>query len=738
MQKLQNPKENLIKNTRNYTMTKNVKAFSLGLIILFCAQVIMAQSTISGKIVDEERQPLSGANIVIKNTTIGTASDSEGNYILKGLSNGEYIIRLSFFGYETVEKQVLVNKDNLNLDFVLTQTSIDLNAVVITGTRTEKSLKNTPVVTQSIAIQDLNNRGATNITEALEMQVPGLEFTSQAQGKSISLQGIDPQYMLFLVNGERMAGETYGDIDYSRINMADIQHIEVVKGASSTLYGSSALGGVVNIITKTPDQKIQTYASTRFSKYNTQNYRLSIGSKLGKFSTQTSVNYDNTDGYDLIDGDSFRTQEKEDAVVINEHLKYSFTKDFLLEANASFMNKNRENTSANLYDRRNRDFTYGVKSSWFLNPKDNITLSWNSDKYELFNKVPTQENGGNIDIVSDYKNVYNNARLMGNFNLADWNLLTVGTEYINENMTAPRNDIDNESNTNFVLFAQEDLQLTPDLNLIAGARAHNNTIYNWHFTPQLAAMYKVSNLSFRGSHSLGYKTPTLKEKYMNFQIPAPGPPMFLVGNENLKPETSNYTSLSAEYNYNGISFSVTAYRNKIKDMISENLDTFTVVNPGPNMYIEYQYENLNEVLIQGIDLMLKAKIVNGLLFSGTTTFSRKTNEITGEEFENTRNFMGKYNLDYTFKHKLYRLNTNLQSNFYGGKTINLMDETTHQIEKVSLESFSLWRLTTTQTFKENYFVKLGIDNIFDYTDPNGGYNTGTPGRTFFFGCGINF
>ena len=113
--------------------------------------------------------------------------------------------------------------------------------------------------------------------------------------------------------------------------------------------------------------------------------------------------------------------------------------------------------------------------------------------------------------------------------------------------------------------------------------------------------------------------------------------------------------------------------------------------------------------------MLKAKITKGLMFTGTTTFSRKTNEITGEEFENSRSFMGKYNLDYTFKRNDYRLNTNLQSNFYGGKTINLMDETTHQVEKVDLESFSLWRLTTTQTFKDNYFVKLGIENLFDYT-----------------------
>jgi len=134
---------------------------------------------------------------------------------------------------------------------------------------------------------------------------------------------------------------------------------------------------------------------------------------------------------------------------------------------------------------------------------------------------------------------------------------------------------------------------------------------------------------------------------------------------------------------------------------------------------------------------LKTKIINNLTFTGATTFSKKTNEITGEDFENARNFTGKGNLDYNFTKQNYNLNINLQGNFYGGKTINLMDETTHQLEKVELENFSIWRLTTTQTLKNNYYLRLGIDNIFDYIDESGGYNNGSPGRTYFFGIGLN-
>jgi outer membrane receptor for ferrienterochelin and colicins len=209
--------------------------------------------------------------------------------------------------------------------------------------------------------------------------------------------------------------------------------------------------------------------------------------------------------------------------------------------------------------------------------------------------------------------------------------------------------------------------------------------------------------------------------------------MFLVGFEDLEPETSKYASLSMEYTRQGVSFSVAAYRNSISNMISENLDEYTVK---PGGILEYAYRNYDQVLLKGVDILMKTKVVKDVLFTGTVTFSKKVDEIEEKEFDNVRNFSGKFNLDYNLKKNNYNLNLNLQSNFYGAKSINLMDETTHQLSTVELESFSLWKLTSTHTFKKNYFVKLGVDNIFDFTDSSGGYNNGTPGRTIFAGLGI--
>jgi len=709
-------------------MSKNIFTLLTGAALLLNIHFLSGQNSISGTVKSNRDKVLSGANIVIKNTNAGAASDQEGRYAIHGLKDGNYEIRVSYFGFETVERPVKLSGEDVSLDFVLQETSIDLNAVVVTGTRTEKSLKNTPVLTQSINIRELLNKDATDITQALESVVPGIEFSNTASGKSVSLQGLDPQYMLFLVDGERLAGDTYGDIDYSRINMAAIERIEVVKGAASTLYGSNALGGVINIITKTPSRKLDLFASSRFSKFNTRNYQLSAGSKAGKFSTQTSVVFDKTDGYDLLEGNSYRTQEREDALVINEILKYSHSRNFLVEARLSVLNKNRDNTSEELYDRRNRDLTYGMKASWFINPENTVTLSWNSDNYELLNKVSEDEQ------ESDYDNLYNNARLLGNFNLTKWSILTAGAEYICEKLDAPRNNIEDQSHIDYIVYAQEDIRLGEKLNVLGGFRAHNNSQYGWHYTPQVSALYKMGHLALRSNFGMGYKTPSLKEKYMSFQIPAPGPPMFLVGYEGLKPETSKYTSLSAEYTRRGVSFSVSLYNNDIADMITENLDEYTVK---PGGIIEYAYRNYDHVRLKGVDVLLKTKVARNLLVSGTVTFSEKYDEVAGKAFDNVRNFTGKFNADYNLNTCCYNLDLNLQSNYYGAKSIYLMDEKTHQTRKVDLESFSLWKLTSTHTFKSNYFVKAGLDNIFNFKDKSGGYNHGTPGRVFFAGVGIH-
>lgn len=205
--------------------------------------------------------------------------------------------------------------------------SVNMEDVVITATRTPLPLKKTPVITRVITARDLESRGVATIQEALENELAGVEFHQAGYGTSLSFQGLDARYVLFLVNGERMAGETYGNIDYARIPVSNIERIEIVRGASSVLYGSNAMGAVVNIITKMPQTQVEVNASLRYgtpyqdnrnetlggsnteSDINTYRNKLdlpnlrgdvSVGFNTGKLQSLTTLSYRTVDAYKLV------------------------------------------------------------------------------------------------------------------------------------------------------------------------------------------------------------------------------------------------------------------------------------------------------------------------------------------------------------------------------------------------------------------------------------------------------
>ncbi len=197
----------------------------------------------------------------------------------------------------------------------------NLNEVVVTATRTPLALKNTPVITRVISAREIETSGARSIQEVLSNALAGVEFHQAGFGTQMLFQGLDARYILFLVDGERMAGETYGNIDYARIPVGNIERIEIVRGASSVLYGSNAMGMVVNVITRTPKHGVEINASAGYAgfyekdnntavagvpEYNSKldipniDANLSVGLTLGKLRSQTYLSYLGVDAFNPV------------------------------------------------------------------------------------------------------------------------------------------------------------------------------------------------------------------------------------------------------------------------------------------------------------------------------------------------------------------------------------------------------------------------------------------------------
>ena len=166
--------------------------------------------------------------------------------------------------------------------------SVELDQIVVTASHTPKALKDAPVVTRLITLRDIKIVDATNIQDML------------TQETSLNMSGFGGNSVLFLVDGERMAGETMDNVDYSRMNLDNVGRIEIVKGASSALYGSNAVGGVVNIISRENLEPWTANVNTRYSSFGHEwRNGASFSFNTKKWNSQTSFQHTKIDPVDL-------------------------------------------------------------------------------------------------------------------------------------------------------------------------------------------------------------------------------------------------------------------------------------------------------------------------------------------------------------------------------------------------------------------------------------------------------
>ncbi|MDY5968572.1 MAG: TonB-dependent receptor plug domain-containing protein, partial [Bacteroidales bacterium] len=200
--------------------------------------VFALAQTLSGRVLDNNRKPIPYAYVYIEGKNCGTQADVEGRFRMTLPPKGSYMLTASCVTFK--KTQVMVSAGDTAVVIVMKADNL-LEVVTITGTRTPKTLAETPVVTRIISQHDIEMSDATNVKDLLEAELPGLEFTySMNQQVSISLQGMGGMSVLFLVDGERLAGETLDNTDFQRLSMDNIEKIEIVKGAATALYGSNA------------------------------------------------------------------------------------------------------------------------------------------------------------------------------------------------------------------------------------------------------------------------------------------------------------------------------------------------------------------------------------------------------------------------------------------------------------------------------------------------------------------
>ena len=256
-------------------------------------------STIKIQVLDVNENPIFGANIEIINSELGTSTDENGFFLINE-SDKISKIRVSHIKYSD---KIIDLSSIEGFKIKLIEKSLDSNPVVVTGTRRQSHIKDVPVQTRVINIDEIQTSSVASVKELLEIAIPNIQdvMSSHAgvSNNEVKIKGLDNSYILFMIDGSRISGENFGNLDFSMLNISNVERIEVVEGGMSSLYGSNAIGGVVNIITKKTSEPFELEFSYLNESPMVESKYLNIGFKKYKFNYRLNASNQLSDGYDL-------------------------------------------------------------------------------------------------------------------------------------------------------------------------------------------------------------------------------------------------------------------------------------------------------------------------------------------------------------------------------------------------------------------------------------------------------
>lgn len=674
-----------------------------------------AQTSIKGKITTEGIA-LEHASVSLSKTKFGVITDSLGNYTLKNIAKGNYEIRVSHVGFRTQTKKITINDTiGLLLDFDL-KTDNSLNEVVITGTLKAVNRLESPVPVEVYKPSFFKKNPTANIFEALQ-NVNGVRpqlNCNVCNTGDIHINGLEGPYTLVLIDGMPIVSGLSTVYGLSGIPNSLLERIEIVKGPASSLYGSEAVGGLINIITKNPKSAPVFSADAFSSSWGEANIDLGFKGNVGKLaSLLTGINYFNYSNPIDNNHDNFTDVTLQDRISVFQKWNFNRQNNRLFSMAGRFFYEDRwggemqwekkfrggsEVYGESIYTKR-----YELLGSYELpfSEKMLFTFSYTDhDQNSVYGNIPylAQQKIGFSQLTWDKKK-NNHDFLFGT---------AIRYLFYNDNTPATK-----EADKSWIpsVFAQDEIHLAEKHNVLLGARYDYNSKHGNIFTPRLAYKWKINDNSiFRFNTGTGFRVVNL---FTEEHAALTGSRDVIVL-EDLKPERSynaNVNFLKKFYTENGdfIGLETSAWYTHFTNSIIPDYDT------DPNQII---YKNLDGYAVtKGLSLNIDAVFQNGLKIILGGTFMDVTKTENGVKTRQilTEKFTGTWAISYRLP-KLY-LDIDYTGNIYGPMRLP------HLGDKDPRKKYSpVWSIQNIQfTFNrlKNFEFYAGIKNLLNWT-PNKG------------------
>lgn len=662
-----------------------------------------------GVVLDESDQPLPGAAVKVLGTTWGASTNANGEFVIHVEESKTYTLQVSFMGYEPGR---VVTRSALNPEVVLVQlnpSTNQLNEVVVTGSFVEKPLKDVPVLTRVISQKDIRSLNPQSIETLLQYELPGLQigYNSMSQMPEITYQGMDGEYLLFLIDGERVSGEGADhNVDFTRFNVDDIERIEVIKGSQSTIYGSNALGGVVNIITKTANRPLTANLNARYAGSNGQKYTASAGVRKDKLTSYTSLTYRTMDTYEVGDAQGSTKVYGYNIWDFSQKLGYTCNERLSADLKGSFYHNKRDVRDGKFYQDVFVDYTLSGKVKYLPGKDQQLVVSYIYDNYRknqdyfVTGRKTTDYRNVKQTPRADYTGVFGSHTVSAGFE--------GDLEYLKHYMMKDTSDVSTQT---YSFYAQEDWNMADRLNLVVGARADYHKKYHWHFTPKVSLMWRLCDyLTMRAGYAQGFRSPSLKELYQEYDMGGLGW-FTLHGNPDLKPETSHQVSLSEELTLGGLNLSVAFSHNRFRNKIA-----YVMLNDGTP---DQQYVNADKAKTTAIESILRYNFGKGLILTAAYAYTNDYQKVDGRNISSVRPHAVTFNAMYAKKFRKIGFNCSLNGQWSSAIDTYMRDREddgtlTYRLHRY--DARTLCTLNAGVTLPKGISLNAGIDNLFNYKD----------------------
>ncbi len=597
--------------------------------------------------------------------------------------------------------------------------------MVVTATMTEKIIKDAPGSVEVITAQDICEMGADTVAQALEEATGLLMTTETGRMMRPSIRGTGNKHTLVLIDGRRMTPGFKDLTGLEQVPVDMVDHIEVVRGPVSALYGSDAIGGVVNIITKKPSKTLTLGA---MAKYGRNTYgdgeeaagSAFVGNTIGRFGFLLAGSSRDKNGYDM---DGVTPDDGDDINMNSAGGRFSYQLNeghtLLTGFEAVDRNFNGLRDLQNLDRQRDTDdrrLNCFLEYDGELTPESSLMLranhSWHDN--EITVDPPTPDIVGSIGDESNSERTLD--QLEGRFSsrIFEKHVVTVGTEYIKERREDDAS-LDDRVET-YSIYAQDEYQIFDPLYMALSARWDHYSDFGSELTPRISMTYAIlDNLKLKGAWGMGFRAPGFLELYIPSYMRQGK--IIYEPNADLDPESSQSYEIGIQGEYKKFQAAVTWFKTDIEDMIEAVY--YTSTGSGKNKKDYYQYQNIAEASIQGVEFECSLKLSAGFTLSGNLAYLDTEDKTTGEKLAGRPDYKGSVKLAYAYLPLGIRANVrviHVGERYYADGDADPMTIIDAYVSKQVTDRFQIF---------------AGVDNLFNagkdnYEEPE------------FFYCGMRF